>query len=341
MGRDKRDLYYKGLHCQAHEKLTSMLAFGDSRADDKRTGADRQKIYSFATYRTYRRAIMRFVKYVEQYHPNCTSLKKARKYANEWLESRVEAGMSAWTVSMEASAISKLYNIPADSSERFHSPQRRREDIKRSRGDAKRDKHFSVRNNDELIKFVCATGTRRGVLQKLRGGDLWSKERAEQKLAELREKEKLTDAEARQLRILQEALSTFPEFSFYLAHNQDKGGRYRIAPILFENQDLVVRRMQAVAPDELVFQHIHAAADIHHYRGIYAKTLYRKLARSPEDIPYDKIHRGTGKLYQSDLYICRADEKGRFLDRRALLLTSIAMGHSRVDVIVRNYLYGL
>lgn len=341
MGREKRDLYYKGLHSQAHEKLTSMLAFGDSRAEDKRTGADRQKIYSFATYRTYRRAIMRFVKYVEQYHPNCTSLKKARKYANEWLESRVEAGMSAWTVSMEASAISKLYNIPADSSERFHSPQRRREDIKRSRGDAKRDKHFSVRNNDELIKFVCATGTRRGVLQKLRGDDLWSRERAEIKIAELRGKGKLTDAEARLLRILQEALSTFPEFDFYLMHRQDKGGRYRVAPILSEHQDLVVRRMQAAAPNELVFRHVHAAADIHHFRGVYCQSLYRKYARLPEDIPYDKVHGGTGKLYQSDLYICRSDEKGRKLDRAAMEKVTIAMGHSRIDVIARNYLYGL
>lgn len=63
-------------------------------------------------------------------------------------------------------------------------------------------------------------------------------------------------------------------------------------------------------------------------------------ARKIEDIPYDKINRGTGKKYQSDVYICRSDEKGRKLDRTALLKCSRALGHNRTDVVARNYLYG-
>lgn len=341
MGRKSREKYHLTLHQQAHQKLVSMQAFGESRAKDKLTGADRNRIYSFATYKTYRRAVMRFIKYVEHNHPESTTLKKAKKYANEWLSTRVDAGMSAWTVSMETSALCKLYGILPDDPKRFHAPQRRREDIKRSRGEAKRDKHFSTKNNDELIKFAIGTGARRNILEKLRGGDLWSKERVGARIAELENKEALSNEEERQLKNLKEALEAFPEFSFYLAHNQDKGGRYRVSPILPEYQDLIVSRMRSVAPDELVFRHIHSAADIHSYRGEYARRIYRRYERDLRTLPYNKYNRGTKKWYQGDVYICRSDEKGRRLDRMALYKTSLSLGHSRIDVVARNYLYGL
>lgn len=341
MGRKNREKYFKTLHQQFHEKLVSLQAFGESRAEDKKSGADRNKIYSFATYQTYRRAVMRFVKYVTKEHPECTTMKKAKRYVNEWLQTRVDAGLSAWTISMETSAISKIYGILPDDPKRFHAPSRRREDIKRSRGEAKRDKHFSMKNNNELIKFAIGTGARRNILEKLRGDDLWSKERAVSRIAELENKEALSNEEERQLKNLKEALEAFPEFSFYLAHNQDKGGRYRVAPILPEYQDLIVSRMKSVAPDELVFRHIHSAADIHSYRGEYARRIYRRYERDLRTLPYNKYNRGTKKWYQGDVYICRSDEKGRRLDRMALYKTSLSLGHSRVDIVARNYLYGL
>lgn len=341
MGRKNKEKYFRTLHQQFHEKLVSLQAFGESRAEDKKSGADRNKIYSFATYQTYRRAAIRFVKYVTREHPECKTMKKAKRYVNEWLQTRADAGLSAWTISMETSALCKIYGILPDDPKRFHVPQRRREDIKRSRGEAKRDRHFSVKNNDELIKFVCATGTRRSILEKLRGDDLWSRERMEQKLAELSQKESLTDTEAHMQGLLTEALGTFEEFMFFCLHRQDKGGKFRFAPIWPESLDLVIRRMTEVAPDELVFRTVHSAADIHFYRAEYAKRIYRYYARDLSSLPYDKFNRGSGKWYQSDVYICRSDEKGRKLDREALLKASKALGHNRIDVIPRNYLYGL
>ena len=153
MGR-KNKKYIKTLHQQAHEKLVRMQAFGDSRAADKLTGADRYKIYSYRTYTTYHRAVMRFIKYVQREHPECTTLKRARRYVNEWLQSRVDANMSSWTVSTEVCALSKLYNVLPDDERRFHTPPRHCADIKRSRVDAVRDRHFSKTNNAELIEFV-------------------------------------------------------------------------------------------------------------------------------------------------------------------------------------------
>ena len=340
MGRDKKK-YHKNLHQQAHEKLVSLQAFGDSRAKDKRTGADKNKIYSFSTYQTYHRAVMRFVKYVERTHPECTSLKKAKRHVNDWLQSRVEADLSAWTISMETSALCKLYGILPDDPKRFHAPQRRREDIKRSRGDVKRDKHFSIKNNDELIKFATATGVRRNVLERLKGGDLWSRKRMEDRASELSQKEKMTDHEAKQLALLRDTLSTFPEFAFFVFHRKDKGGRDRLAPVWPEYQDLVVRRMNEVEPDELVFSYVHSGADIHSYRARYCQMLYRHYARDLATLPYNKYNHGSRKWYQGDVYICRSDEKGRRLDRAALLKVSKALGHNRIDVIPRNYLYGL
>ena len=242
MGREKKSKYYKNLRKQAYEKLVSMQAFGESRAEDKLTGADRNRIYSFATYKTYRRAVMRFIKYVEHHHPESTTLKKAKKYANEWLQTRVDAGMSAWTISMETSALCKLYNILLDDPARFHAPQRRREDIKRSRGSAKRDRHFSVKNNDELIRFAAATGVRRNVLERLKGDDLWSRKRMEERVKDLSPKQNLTALEAKQLTMLCDALTTFEEFEYFLFHRQDKGGRSRYSPVWPEDQALVVRR---------------------------------------------------------------------------------------------------
>ena len=341
MGRSKRNQYHKSLHQQIHERLVSMQAFGDSRREDKKRGADRGKIYSFSTYQTYRRAAMRFVKYIEQTHPDCTTMKKSKRYVSEWLCSRREEGVSNWTLAMETSALCKLYGILPDDPDRFHPPARRREDIKRSRGDAKRDAHFSIKNNDELIKFVCATGTRRGVLERLRGDQLWSRERMEAQAAMLEEKKTRTDREAHRLALIRQALSDFPEFDYYLIHSRDKGGKSRFAPVRPELQELVVRRMEEAGTTGLVFQRVHDGADIHHYRGVYARNLYRRFARKIEDIPYDRINRGSGRRYQSEVYCCRGDEKGRKMDRRALLLVSRALGHNRVNVVAENYLYGL
>ena len=88
---------------------------------------------------------------------------------------RVAAGQGrpgAWTVQLEAKAMGKLYGISPDDENYFKPPKRNREDIKRSRGDRVRDRHFSKTNNDELVKFCKGTGLRRSELAELRGKDL-------------------------------------------------------------------------------------------------------------------------------------------------------------------------
>ena len=154
MGR-KNKAYYKDLHQQAYERLHGMLSFGESKKEAVANGTDREKIFSFNTYKAYWKHVKYFLKYVRENYPKCTTLKKARKYVNEWLQQRADQGLSAWTVQLEAKALGKLYGISPDDENYFKPPKRNREDIKRSRGDRVRDQHFSKANNDEPSCFLC------------------------------------------------------------------------------------------------------------------------------------------------------------------------------------------
>lgn len=156
MGR-KNKAYFKDLHQQAYDRLTGMQAFGESKKEAVANGTEKDKIFAFNTYKSYWKHTKYFIKYIKEKHPECTTLKSAKKYANEWLQTRVDQGLSAWTVQLEAKALGKLYGISSDDENYFNPPKRKREEIKRSRGDRVRDKHFSKTNNDELIKFCRGT----------------------------------------------------------------------------------------------------------------------------------------------------------------------------------------
>ena len=157
--------YSKDLHQQAYDKLTGMQAFGQSKKEAVADGTEKDKIFSYNTYQTYWKHTKYFIKWIQEKHPECTTLKAARRHVNEWLQSRVdqvdEKGqhLSAWTIQTEAAALNKLYQIDKADPNRFQPPKRNRSDIKRSRVKTARDAHFSVTNNDELIRFCRGTGS--------------------------------------------------------------------------------------------------------------------------------------------------------------------------------------
>ena len=167
-----------------------MQAFGESKRQAKNTETDREKIFSYSTYHAYWKHTKYFIKYIQANHPDCTTLKSAKKYVNEWLQVQADQGLSTWTVQLEAKAMGKLYGIRPDDESYFKPPKRNRADITRSRGDAVRDRHFSMTNNDELIKFCRGTGLRRSELSELRGGELRTKAQSENKLRKRRLKSK-------------------------------------------------------------------------------------------------------------------------------------------------------
>ena len=110
MGR-KNKAYQKDLHQQAYDRLTGMQAFGESKREAVANGTDREKIFSVNTYKTYWKHTKYFLAYIKEHHPECTTLKSAKKYVNEWLQHRVDQGLSAWTIQAEAKAMELLSRV--------------------------------------------------------------------------------------------------------------------------------------------------------------------------------------------------------------------------------------
>ena len=343
----KRDKYRKDLHQQAYDKLTAMQAFGESKKSAIENGTEKDKIFSINTYKTYWKHTKYFLKWVQEKYPECTNLRKAKRHVNEWLQERVDQvddkgqHLSAWTIQTEAAALNKLYQIDKADQQRFQPPKRNRSEIKRSRVMTARDAHFSITNNDELIRFCRGTGCRRNVLERLEGQDLWTRTEMEEEVAKLSKRDNITDKEMRHMAALQDALSVFKDHEYFLHHRKDKNGRYRFAPIIGPDKDQIINRMKNTGTREKVWQHVHSGADIHGYRAEYATAMYRMYARDIKDIPYDRLNRGTKKYYQGDVYTCRKDERGRKLDKIAMKKCSKALGHNRICVVADNYLRGL
>ncbi len=337
--RDKR--FSKSLHQQAYDRFVGMQAFGESKRAAVADETAYDKIFSYETYKTYWKHTKYFLRWMKLNHPECTTMKSAKKYVNEWLQSRVDQGLSAWTIHTEAAAMNKLFQVDRSDPERFQTPKRRREDIIRSRVSTARDKHFSVTNNDELIKFCRGTGCRRGVLEKLEGRDLWSRERMMTEVELLEKRADLSGNEKKHLAALQDALTVFPEQDYFVHHRKDKNGRYRFAPIIGPDKNQIVQRMKDTGKHEKVWMYIHSGADVHGYRADYANRIYKMFARDVDSIPYDTYHHGLGAWIQSEVYICRKDEAGKRLDKQAMLKCSKALGHNRIDVVAINYLRGL
>ena len=75
-----------------------------------------------------------------------------------------------------------------------------------------------------------------------------------------------------------------------------------------------------------VWGKVHSGADIHSYRADYATKVYQLYARPIESLAHDEI------------YYCRGDRKGTWLDKKAMLVASKALGHNRISIIASNYL---
>ena len=253
------------LKMQSKAVFDTLVAFGRSKyADKQAAGAEydrlpparrtctkleyvnaaiRDKIYSHKTYEAYVKHINYFLRWCQDSY-QCRTLQQCRTHVDEWLTLRTSQGLSAYTLKLEAASLGKLYQEPT--SHFAATPDRRRSDITRSRGYARRDYGFSLEHHRELINFCRGTGLRRAELTALRGDQLL-----------------IHDGEP------------------YIAVT-GKGGRYREAPIIGPHRDAIVERMQRAGSD-LVWQSVPSHMDVHGYRSEYATAIYTAYAR--EDIP--------------------------------------------------------
>lgn len=338
MSRKKHNQYYRDLKQQIYDKLTSMLAIGESKSYDRAHGTIANKIYSISTYETYIKQCKYFATYVQRQHPEVKNLKQARKYVPEWLQMRCDEGLSAWTIQTEAKALGKLYGITQDDKDYFTPPQRHRSDIKRSRGTVARDSHFSEENNRELVEFCRGTGLRRRELEGLRGNAYVTRKALQKRLDTLSVKGALSDSEAKIRTMVKDALD-FKAIDDFLFISNGKGGRWRVVPIIGDHSNEIKKKVKSAKPDGKVWEHIPDAADIHGYRADYATAVYKRYAREIKDIPVDGMYKGINQPKRSEVYCCRKDRAGLQLDRKAMRLCSKALGHNRISVVADSYLH--
>lgn len=131
-----------------------------------------QGIYSFNTMKTYEKSCKQFIEYCLTNHKaEIRHYSDCRRYTEEYLQSEIDRGLSAWTIHTRASAICSSYNIRLEDLE-ITLPKRLREDITRTRGyDSSKYQDIDERYH-EIKLFIRATGCRRDELLHLRKKDI-------------------------------------------------------------------------------------------------------------------------------------------------------------------------
>jgi len=258
MGRENK----KCLKMQAKEVFDGLQCLGRSKHDDKVqagreydrldnptmtkqeyiNAAIRDHIYSINTYGTYAKHNNYFIAWIEEKLPpkERRTLEQCRPYVAEWLQLRIDAGLSPYTIQTEAAGLGKLFQCPV-SDFGVKIPERKRDGITRSREHVKRDYGFSLEKNADIINFCRGTGLRRKELETLRA----------------------------------EQLIETPDG--YALAIRGKGGRYREAPIVGPHAAEIVAKIKA--SDGLVWDSVPSHMDVHSYRSDYATAIYTAYAR--------------------------------------------------------------
>lgn len=254
-----RDRIQKGsLSFQIQKTLGDRLKIGYSKHVAKALGRAQKGIYSWSTYNNYMKHCNYFANYCKLQH-GCRTLEECRQYANEWLQKRIDDGLSSYTLKLEVSALSKLYGV--QSSDFIATPSRQRSNITRSRLDVKRDKNFSEAKNDRFVRFCKSTGLRRSELAALTG-------------------DKLVQRDGK-----------------YFIEVKGKGGRLRSAPVVGSAKDVQnVVELMTKAGNNHVFDKINSNADTHGYRSDYAVRVYQLHARDIKTLTRNEIYYCRGDL---------------------------------------------
>lgn len=300
------------LRQQVYRELQSKSGFGRSKHEDKKNGVSNLYIYSFNSMKTYLKHCNYFAEWCksqdyikEELGHAPRTLAECEPYAESFIRDRERQGLSAYTVKMEKSALSKLYGRVFD----FETIATSRANITRSRGEAKRDKHFSEERHAEFVNCCRCVGFRRSEMETAKASDLM----------------KVGD--------------------MYFMQITGKGGKRRAA-MLVGTPDEIERAVDYI--NKMTGQNkVPNGADVHSYRADYATRIYKRYARPIEEIRGENINyteltgktaKGGETIYKSAVYYCRRDKAGQALDRRAMIMASQSLGHNRESVVGEHYL---
>ena len=304
----------RDLRIQVVESLRQKISFGESRKDFQDCFGElkEHKIFSFDTYRTYKKQGEHFAKWVKENYPEITKLENTKHLIPEYLDSYPND--SVYTIKTKLSALacilderthitlekSKNGNLYIKRAAPFgvETPKRERANIKRSRKEnTVGDKHFSEKSNADLITFHKCVGTRgRSESLMILKGDFKEDENGNL----------LVD----------------------VTRNTKNGRPRHNVPVVGSDKEIaLVKKMISGDSNEKVFEKIHSNADIHSYRAVYAARLYLKHARPIEE------------LSNKQIYFPRKDRAGERYDREAMLIVSKALGHNRISVVAQHYFW--
>lgn len=301
---------HKSLMMQINDVLQQKLhaGAGNSKFQHKIDGDYKDYIFSYNTYKSYKKELSYFARYIKENH-KCKTLEEARLFADAWIEKRLSEGKSAFTLKLDIAALCKLYGDT--SADYIPTPKRERKNIKRSRHPVERDKHWSQEKWSTYKTFCECTGLRKSELRALSPGSLvHGKDCDNPANLSQEEHEKLW---------------------YIIVEKGSKGGKKRLAPIIGtpEEVQLVVDTMKNCTTSR-VFPRIPDASDQHYFRSVYAQKCYLRYARPVNEIPReDRCYR------RKDL------RKRPPLDKISLRICSRFLGHNRESVAREFYLGNL
>ena len=246
--QNKKESYRK----TARLRLQAMLkaGLGTKRSKDKAEADTKNKIYSKATFETYKQQFRHFAEWLDKAHPEAETLEDARGFVDEYLRHLIELERSAYSISTAKAAIAKVMGVEA--TQFIATPPRLRADIKRSREVAERDKHISDKKEEELARFTSATGLRRKEMTMIKSDDLF-----------------------------------FKNGQAYLNVTKGtKGGKPRIAKIVGKTEAETREIVKWIQSKKgRLFNKLSSNYDNHFYRATYANRLYNQLKRDIDKIP--------------------------------------------------------
>lgn len=271
-------------------------------------------IYSINTMTMYRAQMCPFARFCAERGARRISM-LTPQMGEEYLRSLHASGKSAWTLSTAASAINKAMGWSL-SPKALGLPGRRKKNIKKCRkGETFTPKEYKL-YHDQIV-FAMATGVRRNSIYR----------------------KKFPNKMVRPNRCVRNKLGIVVGVWV-----EEKGGKIRLAPVLNEYREAVTaivnRAIAEHGEDMPLFSSYGGHVRNHRLRAGYAAALLHQLeSERAAGIPLFG-----GEFPLSDYCWLRGKDKKRRdktqgHDTDLLAAVSGALGHNRVEVILRHYLY--
>lgn len=279
---------------------------GKSRHLGKKTGDNYRYITSEKSFRDHSATWRRFSQFVAERSSgdDLNTLEDVMKYADEYIQFKMDQNLSAWTLTTYKSHLGKVFNVPTTTF--VYTPPRERKNAKRSRVASVNDTHISKEKRDFFEKVGSATGLRKSELKAIRGNALFPK-RAKN------------------------------GFWYIRVSDKTKGGRVREVPIMTRNKEEEAEIIDYFkkAGKDYVFSgkngtyRVPTKLDEHAHRAEYAKRVYLHYERD------------LSKLKRKDKVFLRKELRGNVLDFYAEGKAVEALGHNRRAEFRKSYSYTL